>query len=86
MVFSVQSVQIAAHATMEYVMSFLSNNCTATEERCFLRSPCRDVRELLRFSRCELLLLEVGRCVRGQFGNPEGGERLPLEAATKKRQ
>jgi hypothetical protein len=43
MVFSAQSVPMAAHATMEYVMHSLSNNCTATEERCFLRGPCRDV-------------------------------------------
>jgi hypothetical protein len=42
------------------------------------------VRGLLRFSRCELLLLEAGSCGRGYFGNPEGGERPPLEAATKR--
>jgi hypothetical protein len=37
MVFSEQSVPIAAHATVEYVMASLSNSCIATEERCFLR-------------------------------------------------
>jgi hypothetical protein len=43
------------------------------------------VRELLRFSYCELLLLEAGSSGRGQFGNPEEGERPPLEAAAKQR-
>jgi hypothetical protein len=43
MVFSAQSVPMAAHATVEYVMPSLSNSCCATEERCFLRGPCRDV-------------------------------------------
>jgi hypothetical protein len=43
MVFSSQSVAMAAHATMEYVMPSLSNNCTATEERCLIRGPCRNV-------------------------------------------
>jgi hypothetical protein len=33
------------------------------------------VKGLLRFSRCELLLLEVGSCGRGQLGNPGEGER-----------
>jgi hypothetical protein len=33
MVFSALSVAMAAHATMEYVMPSLSNNCTATEEQ-----------------------------------------------------
>jgi hypothetical protein len=41
MMFSAQSVSIAAHATMEYSMPSLSNSCTATEERCFLCGPCR---------------------------------------------
>jgi hypothetical protein len=31
MVFSAQSMLMAAHATMEYVMPSLSNNCTMTE-------------------------------------------------------
>jgi hypothetical protein len=43
------------------------------------------VRELLSFSR-ESLLLEAGSGGRGQFGNPEEGERPPLEAGTKQRQ
>jgi hypothetical protein len=43
MMFSAQSVPMAAHATMGYVMPSLSNNCAATKERCFLRGPCRDV-------------------------------------------
>jgi hypothetical protein len=42
------------------------------------------VRRLLRLSR-ELLLLEAGSWGRGQFGNPEEGERPPLEVATKQR-
>jgi hypothetical protein len=41
------------------------------------------VRELLGFSHCELLLLEAGSWGLGEFGIPEEGERLPLEAATK---
>jgi hypothetical protein len=36
-VFSGQSVQMVAHATIEYVMPSLSSNCTATEKQCFLR-------------------------------------------------
>jgi hypothetical protein len=32
------------------------------------------VRGMLRFSRCELLLLEAGSWERWQFGNPEEGE------------
>jgi hypothetical protein len=43
MVFSAQSVPMATNATMEYVMPSLSNNCTKTEEWCFLLDPCRDV-------------------------------------------
>jgi hypothetical protein len=43
------------------------------------------VREL-QASRWELLLWEAGNWGRGQFGNPDEGERLPLEAATKQRQ
>jgi hypothetical protein len=43
MVFSAQSMPMAAHATMVYVMPSLSNNCTATEEGCFLCCPCRGV-------------------------------------------
>jgi hypothetical protein len=43
MVFSARSVLMAAHATMEYIIPPISNNCTAKEEQCFLRGPCRDV-------------------------------------------
>jgi hypothetical protein len=43
MVSSAQSMPMAAHEAMEYVMSSLSNSCTATEERCFLCGPYRDV-------------------------------------------
>jgi hypothetical protein len=43
------------------------------------------VRELLRFSRCKVFLLEAGSWARGQFGNPEEGGRPPLKAATKQR-
>jgi hypothetical protein len=42
-VFSAGSVPMAEHATMENVMPPLSNNCTATEERRFLRGPCPDI-------------------------------------------
>jgi hypothetical protein len=41
MVFSMQSMPMAAHATMKYVMPSLSNNCTATEEQCFLCGQCQ---------------------------------------------
>jgi hypothetical protein len=41
MVFCAQSVPMAAHATVEYIMQSRSNSCTATEERCFLRCPCQ---------------------------------------------
>jgi hypothetical protein len=41
------------------------------------------VRGVLRFSPCEPLLLEAGSWGRGQFGNPEEGQRSPLEATTK---
>jgi hypothetical protein len=40
-VFSAQSLPMAAHAAVEYVVPLLSNSCAATEERCFLRGPCR---------------------------------------------
>jgi hypothetical protein len=40
-VFSEQSMPMAGHAIMEYVMPSLSNNQTETEERCFLRGPHR---------------------------------------------
>jgi hypothetical protein len=43
MVFSVQFMSMAAHTTMEYIIPSLSNNCMATEERCFLRGPWRYV-------------------------------------------
>jgi hypothetical protein len=43
MVFPAQSVAMAAHEIMEYVMPSLSNNCTATEEQFYLRGPCRNV-------------------------------------------
>jgi hypothetical protein len=42
-------------------------------------------RDLMSYSRCELLLWEAGIWGRGQFGNPEEGERPPLEAGTKQR-
>jgi hypothetical protein len=38
MVFSAQSVQMAAHARVKYVMPSLSNNCTATEKVFSVRS------------------------------------------------
>jgi hypothetical protein len=43
------------------------------------------VNGLLRFSRCELLLLEAGNWGRGQFENPEERESLLLEAVTRQR-
>jgi hypothetical protein len=36
---SAQSVPMAVHATMEYIMPLLNNNYTATGERCSLRGP-----------------------------------------------
>jgi hypothetical protein len=68
------------------------NNRTATEERYFLCSPSRDVisRTVRCYNRwgsvvvsccCEKLVAEF----RGQFGNPEEGERPLLEVATKQR-
>jgi hypothetical protein len=60
----------AEHATVEYVMPLVINNYTITEEWCFLcwsmkRSYKQNelavaVREVLVFSRYELLLLGVG--------------------------
>jgi hypothetical protein len=41
MMFSVQSLPMAANATMEYVMPSLSNSRTLTEERCFLHGPAK---------------------------------------------
>jgi hypothetical protein len=41
MVISARCVSMAAFTTMEY-MPPLSNNRTATEERCFLCGPCRN--------------------------------------------
>jgi hypothetical protein len=41
------------------------------------------VREMLEFSRCELLLLEAGSCGRGQFGSPDEGKDPLLQVATK---
>jgi hypothetical protein len=43
MVFSARSFPMAIHTTTQYVMPSLSNSRTATEERCFLRCPNRDV-------------------------------------------
>jgi hypothetical protein len=64
MVFCARSVLMAVHATIEYVIPPLSNNCTAADKRRFLRGPCLDVlsREISVLedsygSGCELLLL-----------------------------
>jgi hypothetical protein len=43
MMFFAQSVLMAGHTTVEYIMPSLSNNCTATEEWCFLHGLCQDV-------------------------------------------
>jgi hypothetical protein len=43
------------------------------------------VRGLLRFTRCEMLLVDIGSWGTGQFGNPEEGERPSLDAATEQR-
>jgi hypothetical protein len=40
-VFSAQSIPMAAHAIKEYVTPLLNNNFTVTEEQCFLCSPRR---------------------------------------------
>jgi hypothetical protein len=42
MMFSARSMPMAVNA-IGYVMLPLSNNFTATEERCFLLGPCKDV-------------------------------------------
>jgi hypothetical protein len=53
-------------------------------QRCYKQDQLSvPVREMLRFSHCELLLWDAGSCGQGQFGNLEEGERLLLEAATK---
>jgi hypothetical protein len=39
---------------------------------------------MLRYSRCELWLLETGSWGQGQIRNPEEGERPPLEAVTRR--
>jgi hypothetical protein len=43
MVFSVQSVLMAAHAATEYIIPSLSNNFTATEEQCFMHGTYQDI-------------------------------------------
>jgi hypothetical protein len=87
-VYSAQSVLTAVHATVEYFMPPLSNNCTVTEEWCFLRGPCRDVirkavsqcvRGLLWYSSCEFLLL-----IASSLETLRKGEHLPLEAITRR--
>jgi hypothetical protein len=60
---------------------------TQSVPRCFKQDQLAVVvRGQSGFSRCELLLLEAGSWGRGQFGNPEEGERSPFEVATKQRQ
>jgi hypothetical protein len=60
---------------------------TRSMPRCYNQDQLATaVRELLRFSRCELLLLEADSWGREQFENPEEGERQSLEASTKQRQ
>jgi hypothetical protein len=44
------------------------------------------VRGLLRFSPCDLLLLEAGNCDTGTVREPRGRGTSPLEAVTKQRQ
>jgi hypothetical protein len=43
MVFSVQSMPMATHPTVAYVIPSLSNKCATRDERRFLGSPCWDV-------------------------------------------
>jgi hypothetical protein len=73
-------------ATIEF-----SNNV----KRCFLLGPCREIlsrtvsKELVSQSmEWSLLVCELVEsccnCGRGQFGNPEEGERPPLEAVTRR--
>jgi hypothetical protein len=57
------------------------NYCAGEDQQQF--SSQSAVRELLRFSCCKLLLSQAGGRGRKQFGNPEEGECLPLEAAIK---
>jgi hypothetical protein len=57
-VFSAWFVPMVAYATVKYVMQLLSNNYTATEERCFLPGPYRDVisRTVSQWSRVSWLV------------------------------
>jgi hypothetical protein len=69
-VFSVRSLPMAAQATMQYVVPPLSNNCTATDKRCFLCGPCRKVisRQLVRSKSVSGVRVSeelVGELVRG---------------------
>jgi hypothetical protein len=63
--------------------------CTWSMRRCYKQDKWVSewvsewVREPLGFSSHELLLWEAGSCGRGKFRNPEEGEHLPLEVATK---
>jgi hypothetical protein len=60
---------------------------TRSVPRCFTKDQLAvAVRKLLGFSCGELLLLEAGIWGREHFGNPQEGERPPLEAASKRRQ
>jgi hypothetical protein len=54
--------------------------------RCYKQDRLAVAVRKVQFSRCELLLLEADNLGRGHVGNPEEGERLPLQAATKRRQ
>jgi hypothetical protein len=41
--FFAQTMLMAVHAMVEYVMPLLNDSCTAAEEQSFLRGLCRDV-------------------------------------------
>jgi hypothetical protein len=58
-------------------------NYCAGEDQQELKKYILQLARELRFSHYELLLWEAGRWDRGQFGNPEEGERSALEPATK---
>jgi hypothetical protein len=74
MVFSVQSVQMSAQETVEYIVQSLIDNCTATEERCFLCSPCR--RCIMTWVACYLLHVGFLLCL---LFAPEDGSDVPPE-------
>jgi hypothetical protein len=89
MVFSARHLPMATHAKIWHIVPPLSNNCPATEERCFLCGPCRDVISMKSQSnccgsvvvrwRCEKLVDEAGdSLVTQKKGNVRRLKLLPI--------